>query len=178
MPTQGQFGFTTKVLTAGAWTSYDAIVAPGDLNGDGRGDLFVRNRRTHQAMVLPGNGSGRFRLPIGRSAAYAGYTWLTAVGDFDKDGHADLVARDARKRLVLLPGTGRATFRRPVVIAATWSYHRPHAPDEFCGRLVGAAFGAGRIRLGGDQLAGEGFGEDGLRELVGAGGGGGDATFN
>ena len=131
VPTAGQFGFTRKVLTSGAWASYDAIVAPGDLNGDGKGDLFVRNRRTHVAMVLPGNGSGRFRLPIRRSAAYAGYTWLTAAGDFNKDGNADLVARDARKRLVLLAGTGKATFRSPVVIAATWNYHRPYGVGDF-----------------------------------------------
>ncbi len=62
---------------------------------------------------------GGFRHRIGVSAAYAGYTWLTAAGDFDKDGNADLVARDAQKRLVLLPGTGKATFRKPVVIAAS-----------------------------------------------------------
>ena len=105
---QGQVGFTTKVLTAGTWTSYDAIVAPGDLNGDGKGDLFVRNRRTHQATVLPGNGTGGFRhrdrqvrgvrrLHLARprpatSTRTATPTWWRATPS---------------KRLVLLPGTGK-----------------------------------------------------------------------
>ena len=42
--------------------------------------------------------------------------------------------------------------------------------------MVGAAFLAGELGFGGDELATEGFGEDALGELVGAGGG--DSLFD
>lgn len=39
--------------------------------------------------------------------------------------------------------------------------------EEGRGGFVGAALGAGQLRLGGDELAGEGFCKDGLGEFVG-----------
>ena len=133
VPTGGQVGYRLKVVTPGAWTTYDTILAAGDLTGDGKGDLVVRDRRTGAASVLPGNGKGGFKAAVGKTASYAGYRWFTAVGDFNRDGKADLVVRDDRSRALLLPGTGKGTFGKPVVLSAAWTFHRAYGAGDFNG---------------------------------------------
>jgi hypothetical protein len=132
VPTEGQFRFTPKVLTAGAWTSYDAIVAPGDLTGDGKGDLFVRNRQTHEAMVPAGQRLRRLPAPD-RQVRGVRRLHLADRGRRLRQG------RQRRPGGARRPGSGwccsraraGATFRKPVVLAATWSYHRPYGVGDF-----------------------------------------------
>ncbi|WP_328970074.1 FG-GAP repeat domain-containing protein [Streptomyces sp. NBC_00239] len=122
---------------AGAgWGVYNAIAGPGDLDGDGRGDLLARDRsgslylyRGHGKTVSP-------RIKVG--AGWGGYNKLTGAGDMTGDGRADLVARDGRGNLYLYPGTGNA--RSP-----------------FAGRVkIGTGYGAYRQLVVTGDLTGDG----------------------
>jgi hypothetical protein len=128
-PGNGGTGFLQRVpLSAtGAWAGMTAIVAAGDLNGDGHPDIVARDQ--HGSLWLyPGNGSNGFGTPIqlGATAAFAGMTAIQGVGDFNGDGHADLIMRDSSGNLILYPGpltstgTNTATLGSAVTIATGW----------------------------------------------------------
>jgi len=131
VPTGGQTGFKAPVQATGSWGSYDLLVGAGDLTGDGKGDLFVRDRKTHVSSILPGSGTGTFKPAVGRTSTFANYRWVTGVGDYNVDGKPDLVGRDDHSRVLLFPGNGRSGFGKPVVLSSKWGYHRAYGIGDF-----------------------------------------------
>ncbi len=98
------------------------MVAPGDVDGDGIGDLLARDADTGSVALHPGAGDGTVRGPSRSYARFARVDQLTGVGDFDGDGSADLVGRKVgTKNLLLHRGRGDGSFRPPVELAADWS---------------------------------------------------------
>ncbi|MGW2842563.1 FG-GAP repeat domain-containing protein [Streptomyces sp. NPDC001493] len=98
----------------GFWhVSYDWIVQPGDITGDGNADLLART---------PGGGLYRYSGPgpvwdsldtrphtwLGNG--FAGYNALFAANDFSGDGLPDLLGRDAAGDLWLHTGNGKGGF--------------------------------------------------------------------
>lgn len=77
----------------------------GDFNGDG--NLDILGTSVTDFIVLPGNGNGTFCKPIKTNDSVTGNP--TVVGDFNKDGKADLIVGDA-----VLAGNGDGTFQFPV----------------------------------------------------------------
>jgi len=97
-----------------------SALAVGDLNGDGIPDLVVRNSTDMSALL--GNGDGTFQtpkvisLPSGHSFYQAAYNPIApALGDFDRDGHLDLVFTAIKNTgeyyMDVLLGKGDGTFR-------------------------------------------------------------------
>lgn len=83
----------------------DAVV--GDFNGDGLLDLAVAS--TGNYSVLPGMGDGTFGEPIHTPASSAGgFSGKLAIGDFNRDGKADLAHKSGGLRV--LTGNGDGTF--------------------------------------------------------------------
>ena len=83
-----------------------------DFNGDGIPDIAVSD--LSGLSVLLGKGGGAFQPPIVVSlgaAVNGGFTQLTA-GDFNRDGHQDIVFDGT----TYLPGNGDGTFGTPVII--------------------------------------------------------------
>ena len=65
------------------------------------------------ARVYPGNGAGGLESPLKASSRFAGHDLLTAVGDLNGDGKADLAARrTSTGRLDLYVGGGKGGFDR------------------------------------------------------------------
>jgi hypothetical protein len=124
-PGNGGTGFLSRIsLSAtGAWANMTAIVAAGDLNGDGHPDIVGRDR-AGTLWLYPGNGSTALGTPeqLGATGAFAGMTAIQGVGDFNGDGHADLLARDAAGDVLLYPGNGTSsnTLGAPITIATGW----------------------------------------------------------
>lgn len=126
--TGGQLTFFKGRVAEQGWTDKDLFAAPGDLTGDGRPDLLVRDERTAQTAVLTGTGSElrhgpgpAFRVSA-RTGRFAGLDQLTGAGDFDDDGELDVIGRDAASHaLQLFRGTGRGGFRAPTRLARDWS---------------------------------------------------------
>ncbi|MFF3728155.1 FG-GAP repeat domain-containing protein [Streptomyces erythrochromogenes] len=103
--------------------NYNLMVGPGDLTGDGKGDLLSRD--TAGVLWLhPGDGAVYTKLGtrIKVGAGWNAYNALVGAGDYSGDGRPDLLARDTSGRLFLYKGTGTSTapFAAPEQIATGW----------------------------------------------------------
>ncbi|MGW1124959.1 FG-GAP repeat domain-containing protein [Streptomyces sp. NPDC002526] len=93
----------------GGWSGYTALVGPGDLSGDGKGDLLGRTK-AGDLYLFKGNGLGTklaSRIKVGYG--FNTYNKIVGAGDLSGDGIADVVARDTKGNLYLYKGTGSAT---------------------------------------------------------------------
>ena len=94
------------------WNAYDQLVAPGDFNEDGHPDVLARKPDGTLWLYL-GDGHGGF-IQGGTQidAGWNAFVEITAAGDFNGDGHADVMARKSDGTLWLFPGTGNGTFQQ------------------------------------------------------------------
>jgi hypothetical protein len=111
-PGNGTGGFWARRVLGRGWQGRDLITMVGDWNGDGRPDMVARDPATGDLWLYRGNDAGGF---LGWGVIGRGWNTVTDLfspGDFDGDGHADLVARvKAYGQLVLYSGNGRGGFR-------------------------------------------------------------------
>ncbi|MGC5410899.1 FG-GAP repeat domain-containing protein, partial [Streptomyces sp. DT225] len=74
----------------GGWSGYNAIVGPGDLSGDGKGDLLGRTT-SGDLYLFKGNGLGTklaSRIKVGYG--FNAYNKIVGAGDLSGDGLADV----------------------------------------------------------------------------------------
>ncbi|MFF5286773.1 FG-GAP repeat domain-containing protein [Streptomyces sp. NPDC013171] len=120
----------------GGWGIYDRLIGPGDLNGDGRGDLLARDR-SGVLYLYRSNAYGTAvsaRVKVG--SGWGAYDRIVGAGDFTADGLNDLVARAKDGTLYLYPGTGQAgyPFKPRVRIGGGWNaYPKLVAPGDITG---------------------------------------------
>ncbi len=91
-----------------------SIVAE-DLNGDAANDLVVTNLDSEDFTVLMGNGDGSFaaptHFPFAWRPSWAGEDLSATPGDFDRDGHVDLLIDEGRNgTLAFWKGSGDGGF--------------------------------------------------------------------
>lgn len=115
--------FGTRIPLPGSWAFATAIVAAGDLTGDGKPDLLAR-AKNGVLWLFPG--TGNVKAPFGRSINLGGnWNWantIVACGDMTGDGKPDLLLRSAAGNMWLYPGTGnaKAPFGRSILAATGW----------------------------------------------------------
>ncbi|MEU9854757.1 FG-GAP-like repeat-containing protein [Streptomyces sp. NPDC047974] len=84
-----------KLLGTGGWNGMNALAGVGDMNGDGRADLYAREASTGKLWLYPGRaGALGSRVLVG-SGGWNGMPTLIANGDWSGDGRPDLVATKA-----------------------------------------------------------------------------------
>ncbi|MFF1509183.1 FG-GAP repeat domain-containing protein [Streptomyces sp. NPDC058326] len=108
------------------WGIYNAFAGPGDLSGDGKGDLLARDR-SGVLYLYKGNGEGdKFATRIRVGSGWGGYNKIFGGGDYTGDGRADLLARTTGGDLYLYAGTGNATtpFGGRVKIGSGWGTYK------------------------------------------------------
>ncbi|MFP5333959.1 MAG: SpoIID/LytB domain-containing protein [Actinomycetes bacterium] len=97
--------------SSASWADYDAILGPGDWDGDGTADVVARDS-AGLLWLQPGTGTGTMapRRQIG--SGWGGFTAIVGPGDWNGDTRNDLLARTSDGRLLLYPGNGTGGFHR------------------------------------------------------------------
>ncbi|WP_159039724.1 FG-GAP-like repeat-containing protein [Streptomyces sp. TP-A0356] len=101
----------------------NAVVPFGDINGDGFNDILVRTSGG-ELEYYPNQAAGGVLNNTSPKAIGGGwniYNRLVSVGDLNRDGHDDLIARDASGELWMYPGTGRGGFGSRVALGGGWN---------------------------------------------------------
>jgi hypothetical protein len=118
----GKGSWLPRLRVGRGWNVMNAIVGPGDLNGDGTVDVLAREAATGVLWLYPGDGKGRW-LP--RQRVGSGWNVMNAIvgpGDLNGDGAVDVLARErATGALWLYPGNGRGGLLARVQIGRGWN---------------------------------------------------------
>jgi hypothetical protein len=116
----GTFGAREQIGTG--WNGMREITAAGDLDHDGRADMIAARVSDGCLYFYGGKGDGTFKPLVQIGCGWGGYDAVTAVGDFNRDGHADFLAR--RKSdgvLFLYPGNGAGGHGTRVQVGTGWN---------------------------------------------------------
>lgn len=121
LPTGGLTSFSkATVSSAKGWSNRPEVLISPDLTGDGLLDL-VSTSEKGVLRIRPGKGNGKFKATSKVVKSTKNHTLMTAVGDLNKDGRNDLVARH-KGRMVALLGTTKGGFARSVLAKGMGNY--------------------------------------------------------
>ncbi len=111
----GNISASPHVVTPTGWNgaAYNVMFGSGDVTGDGKSDLLVRDS-SGNILAWRGNGSGGFGSSVKLLSGFQGYRDLTSPGDMNGDGLSDIVARTSTGATWLFDSTGPGTYASPV----------------------------------------------------------------
>lgn len=116
----------TPIWTGNGWQIYNQVVAVGDTNGDGWGDLLARTPAGDLYLYKgTGNASAPFHARIDVGHGYGIYDQLVGAGDITGSGHETLVARDLDGGLWMyqLDGASAHPLAARVKIGTGWNIY-------------------------------------------------------
>lgn len=104
------------------WNGMQAIVAPGDWNGDGIPDVIGTTRGTGDMYFYAGNGKGGFAAD-GRKIGHgwSGIKSIAAIGDWNGDGKLDVAAVTFSGLGVVYIGDGKGAFTTQFTQSGSWN---------------------------------------------------------
>ncbi len=117
----GTGGFASSRQIGMGWDAFSTLVAPGDWTGDGNDDMLAIRADDATMWLYPGNGQGAFLSGRRVGHGWGSISGLTAVGDFDRNGTNDLMARSSAGELRLYPGNRAGGFSAMVAYGKGWS---------------------------------------------------------
>ncbi len=118
VPTGGLIHFPAATTVATGVAGATQLAVTGDVTGDGRNDLLVR-QADGSVAVRPGLAKGGFGATARTLTAFRGLDQLMAPGDLNGDGRSDLAARNpANGALLVFLQKADGTFHR--TSSGTW----------------------------------------------------------
>jgi len=114
-------------------------VATGDFNGDGIPDLAVANQAGSSVTILFGNGNGTFTQATNSPIPVADGALAVVVGDFNRDGKADLAVMSGADNgtVTVFLGNGDGTFTQapgnPTPVGNSFATNQAEAVGDFNG---------------------------------------------
>ena len=115
---RGQLGST--VARSSAFASVGHVTA-GQMSGTGQADLVGVNKAGTQLVVLPDNGLSNLLPATVSNLVVPSATQVLGVGDWNGDGHGDVVTRQSGGDVVVLHrGLGNGNFMSPVTLSKGW----------------------------------------------------------
>ncbi|HEU5143797.1 MAG TPA: FG-GAP-like repeat-containing protein, partial [Dermatophilaceae bacterium] len=134
-PGNGKGGWLSRVRVGTGWSGFNAIVGPGDFNGDQRADVLARETATGDLWLYRGDGVGGWLARLRVGTGWNGFNALVGPGDFNGDGWSDVVAREAATGyLWVYPGNGSGSWLRRVRVGTGWgSMTAVMSPGDFTG---------------------------------------------
>ncbi|MFI7499297.1 FG-GAP-like repeat-containing protein [Streptomyces sp. NPDC049687] len=117
-------GLSARVKLYDNWKTYKQVVGAGDLNGDGIGDLVAQDKANNLYRYY-GKGDGTFSARAKIFAVWgSSYNAVVGVGDINRDGKADLLARDTAGNLYRQLGNGKGSYGSRVKIGGGYSRYK------------------------------------------------------
>ena len=130
----GAGGLSSPRQIGNGWQAFDTVFATGDFNGDGWSDLLARRASDGALILYAGNGQGGFRFAQQVGSGWGAFTAVFSPGDFDGDGHPDVIARAADGTLWLYAGNGSGGWKTPRVVGNGWNaFTSITSPGDFDG---------------------------------------------
>lgn len=123
------------VFTALAMPGSSLSGSTGDFNGDWNNDVLARVAATGELRLYAGNGRAGFSAGLKIGNGWQGMNALDTVGDFNGDGRADVLAREASTAILwLYPGNGRGGWLPRVKVGTGWgTFSAILGPGDFNG---------------------------------------------
>jgi hypothetical protein len=115
-------GFGGKKKVGQGWNSMKEMTPIGDFNGDGVPDLLAVNGSTGYMFLYPGRSGATFGKSVQIGRGWGPMAELAGVGDFDRNGKPDMVARNSAGQLVLYSGKSNGFSSK--VLQDGWSDRR------------------------------------------------------
>jgi hypothetical protein len=122
VPGDGQsLDYAARTQIGTGWNSMSAIVSGHDFNGDGKVDIVAREKSTGYLWLYPGKGNGRVDSRVKIGTGWNSMREITAPGDLDHDGHADIIAvRGSDECMYFYGGRGNGTLKPGVRMSCHW----------------------------------------------------------
>ncbi|MEU5088345.1 VCBS repeat-containing protein [Streptomyces sp. NPDC021356] len=138
-------GTSYSTWSGQGWQIYNKVIAPGDVTGDGKPDLLARTYSGDLYLYQgTGNGSSPFRARVLVGGGWSMFDQLVGVGDINKDGIGDVVARTPSGDLYFYAGKGSATapLAARTKIGSGWNtYNQIIAAGDWNGDGLGDLLG-------------------------------------
>ncbi|WP_112140243.1 FG-GAP repeat domain-containing protein [Glycomyces dulcitolivorans] len=117
----GNYRNTARVRIGGGWGAMGAIVSGQDYNNDGKVDILARESATGNLWLYPGTGTGSHGTRVLIGTGWNSMSLITAVGDLDHDGAADVIARkNSDNCLYFYAGKPAGGVKNGVKIGCGW----------------------------------------------------------
>jgi hypothetical protein len=108
----GGFDLGSPIDTRADLSGADRILAAGDWDRDGFGDVVTRQSANGRLVLWRGDGRGHLTRAQVLATGFGGVGKLTAVGDMTGDGFPDLLGQPRHGVLTIYPGRGLAGLKR------------------------------------------------------------------
>lgn len=120
LPGTGDGRYGAPIRIGNGWAGFTAVIGGLDFDGDRKLDVIARDA-AGALHLYRGNGAGGWiGAPVQVGTGWANMTAIFTVGDFDRDGAPDVMARGADGSLWIYPGNGAGAWRTPRQIGVGW----------------------------------------------------------